>query len=131
MQRSIRHLFEYARFLARLQAEMHNLTAASFPALPERIRWHLDRVEFLSAEQKQPLLRLLESLPDGDRICHGDFHPENLILTQNGPFIIDWESCTQGNPTADVANTILWIRAAFQFDSGLMGWMKRWLGDRF
>jgi thiamine kinase-like enzyme len=59
---------------------------------------------------KKAVLTALESMPTGNRICHMDFHPRNIILTENGPFIIDWETAVKGNPLADVAATsiIIW-----------------------
>jgi hypothetical protein len=36
-----------------------------------------------------------------------------------------------GSPGADIANTVLWIRAGFNFDTKLGGRTKRWLGHRF
>ncbi|MDE6790423.1 MAG: aminoglycoside phosphotransferase family protein, partial [Clostridia bacterium] len=41
-------------------------------------------------------------------LCHGDFHPSNIIITADGtPYIIDWAHATQGNASADVARTYL------------------------
>ena len=36
------------------------------------------------------VLALLESLPPGDGLCHGDLHPGNVIMTAEGPRLIDW-----------------------------------------
>ena len=52
-------------------------------------------------------LRRLEALPDGDRLCHNDFHPQNVLLTAEGPIGIDWPAATRGDPAADVARTVL------------------------
>ncbi len=30
------------------------------------------------------------ALPDGDIFCHGNFHPDNVILTFGHPVLIDW-----------------------------------------
>jgi Ser/Thr protein kinase RdoA (MazF antagonist) len=59
----------------------------------------------LSAERKERVLRALESLPDGDRICHGDFHAGNIMMTDGGPIVIDCVVAHRGNPRADVAQT--------------------------
>jgi aminoglycoside phosphotransferase (APT) family kinase protein len=48
-------------------------------------------------------LSALAALPDGDQICHGDFHPANILLTTQGDVVIDWNDATLGNPLADVA----------------------------
>jgi hypothetical protein len=36
------------------------------------------------------ILTLIERLPPGDGLCHGDLHPNNVIMTADGPRIIDW-----------------------------------------
>ena len=58
------------------------------------------------------MLRRLERLPDGQAICHGDYHPGNLVITRRGPVVIDWMSASHGNPVADVARTTLMFRMA-------------------
>ena len=56
------------------------------------------------------ILELLEGLPDGDRLCHGDFHPGNIMMAGGEPVLIDWTNATRGDPTADVARTRLMLR---------------------
>ncbi|MFW6183275.1 MAG: phosphotransferase family protein, partial [Chloroflexota bacterium] len=50
-------------------------------------------------------LDALATMPAGERLCHGDFHPDNVILAKQEPVIIDWIDATCGNPLADVART--------------------------
>ena len=45
--------------------------------------------------------------PDGDRLCHGDFHPANVLDAADGPMVIDWTLAARGDPAADVARTRL------------------------
>jgi aminoglycoside phosphotransferase (APT) family kinase protein len=52
----------------------------------------------------------LSRLPDGDRLCHGDFHPANIILAKQGPIVIDWPIATRGDAAADVARSLLILR---------------------
>ena len=44
--------------------------------------------------------------------CTGDLHPQNVILTADGPRIIDWEGAARGPAVADVAMTGLSAAAA-------------------
>ena len=47
-------------------------------------------------------------MPKHNKVCHGDFNPSNIIITESGiPYIIDWAHVTQGNASADVARTYL------------------------
>ena len=31
------------------------------------------------------------------KVCHGDYNPSNIIMSENGPYILDWSHATQGN----------------------------------
>ena len=48
---------------------------------------------------------------DGAVLLHRDLHPMNVILTADGPQIIDWEGAASGPAVADVAMT--WVIVAF------------------
>lgn len=47
----------------------------------------------------------------GEVLLHRDLHPLNVILTADGPRIIDWEGAARGPGVADVAMT--WVIVAF------------------
>jgi Ser/Thr protein kinase RdoA (MazF antagonist) len=53
----------------------------------------------------------LQALPDGDVLCHGDFHPANVMRRPSGPVVIDWPNAMRGAPEADVARTLLLLGA--------------------
>jgi aminoglycoside phosphotransferase (APT) family kinase protein len=57
---------------------------------------------------------------DGDGapvLLHRDLHPQNVILTADGPRIIDWEGAARGPAVADVAMT--WVIVGFSDVAGL------------
>ncbi|WP_205327179.1 phosphotransferase family protein [Glycomyces sp. YM15] len=37
------------------------------------------------------------------KVLHLDLHPENVIITDDGPFLIDWTNATAGDPEYDLA----------------------------
>jgi Ser/Thr protein kinase RdoA (MazF antagonist) len=49
------------------------------------------------------VLTLIERLPPGDGLCHVDLHPDNVIMTADGPRIIDWTSAVRANAALDLA----------------------------
>ena len=50
----------------------------------------------------------LDSMPKHTKLCHGDFNPSNIVVTDDGTmFVLDWVHATQGNASADVARTYL------------------------
>lgn len=106
LQRKPWMVFTYSRLLARLHAEMHeHILNADIYRQHDKLRDRIHRVDSLSASLKDSLLHLLASLPAGDRVCHGDFHPANILISDSEATVIDWVDVTRGNPLADVART--------------------------
>jgi uncharacterized protein (TIGR02172 family) len=100
-------LSQYARQLAELQVEMHTRRVPEMPAQRERLRRKIQRAEKLPENVRQAALKALEKLQEDDRLCHGDFHPGNILLTSRGPVIIDWIDASRGRPVLDVARSSL------------------------
>jgi uncharacterized protein (TIGR02172 family) len=106
-------LFAAARQLAELHARLHATPAP--PGLPaqrdQMERWINGAVD-CSEEAKQAARQHLTQLPAGHCICHGDFHPANILLAPRGPVIIDWSTGTCGHGLADVARTSVLFESA-------------------
>jgi uncharacterized protein (TIGR02172 family) len=96
-----------ARQLAELQVEMHTCVVPGLPSQHEKLMRKIDRTEKLPEKVRQEALRALELLPEDNKLCHGDFHPGNILLSSHGPVIIDWIDATRGFPLADVARSTL------------------------
>lgn len=97
--------------LGRLHAKVHEATAPSvLPSLKETFRERISRSELLAPPTRDQVLSILRGLPDGDRLCHLDFHPGNVV--RDGPImtVIDWPGACRGDPLADVALTTILLR---------------------
>lgn len=100
-----------ARRLAEVHLELHEVVApAELPSTHEMIAPRLRASTAVPAGMREDVLTLLDDLPPGDRICHGDYHPGNLLDAPTGPTLIDWTNATRGDPTYDVARTVLMLR---------------------
>ncbi len=98
-------IFRAVGMLAKLHARIHSYTAPpGLQSLRERVSAGIDASD-ASAEEKQAAQSQLAALPDGTALCHGDFHPDNVLLTPNGPVVIDWSAASRGDPYGDVACT--------------------------
>lgn len=100
-------LFAYARKLAALHVRMHTapMRADGIPDIKERTAWKINHASGLTEEVRQAALQALQQMPDGDRLLHGDFHVENVLVDGDDYFIIDWVDAATGSPLADVART--------------------------
>ena len=98
---------EYMELFVDLQMSVHQRTAPLLNKLRDKISCKLEEVELDTSVLKK-LQDILENMPNHNNICHGDFTPSNVIITENGtPYILDWSHATQGNALADVACTYL------------------------
>ena len=100
-------LFAYSRILARLHAQMHEYVfdGADITTQRRRLQNKINHADMLSASLQTSLLNALYSLSEGDRVCHGDFHPANVLISGENARVIDWMDASRGNPLADVART--------------------------
>ena len=105
-------LVTHSKALAALHAQMHSVSGDDgLPDLRERIEWGIDdAAEWLSEDVHDAARSALARLPKGSQVCHGDFHPDNVLLQEGGPVIIDWGPASCGHPAADVAWTVLLFR---------------------
>ena len=106
-------LFAAARQAAELHAQVHASTAPpELPSQRDQIGRWIDAAADFTEIRKQAARRVLERFGEGNALCHGDFHPGNILLTRRGPVIIDWSTGSRGHPLADVARTsVLFERA--------------------
>ncbi|MYA61346.1 MAG: phosphotransferase [Dehalococcoidia bacterium] len=119
-------IYTGARMMARLHAEVHSKAGVDIPDLRDRLRPRIEESEVVEEDLKVMALERLESLPDGDRICHVDFHPDNLIMTKAGPVIIDWEFGAKGVPEADIARTVVLVQSGIPLVSGVRRVVIEW-----
>jgi uncharacterized protein (TIGR02172 family) len=118
-------LRKHAELLARLHVELHTHTIAGLPRQKQILAYQVQEAEVLPAQVRKSVLGLLDRLPDGDRLCHNDFHPLNVLVGPGGPVIIDWESASLGNPCADVARTCLTVALARPAKGFPNFWMRK------
>jgi aminoglycoside phosphotransferase (APT) family kinase protein len=114
-----------AQQLAELHAEMHDLPGIEgMPSQRERLESKIRGARGLSVALQESLLGALDRMPTGDRLCHGDFHPWNVLMTAGGAVVIDWDSAAWGNPLADVARTAV-LLAGMSKMSEMVTWREK------
>lgn len=98
---------EYLELFVDLQIKMHSEKCPLLNKLKDKMNRKISEAN-LDATTRYELHTRLESMPKHVKLCHGDFSPSNIIITDDGtPYILDWAHATQGNASADVARTYL------------------------
>lgn len=130
--------------LADLQLQLHDLDPSTWPrdAVPTalaEVRLSLTRRAVAELDDRE-LARALEQaealvprcFEGGDRVlCHGDFHPLNVLVDGSIAYVIDWTDAGLGPREADVSRTALLFEvAAIAADSSVERLALRAAGPR-
>jgi tRNA A-37 threonylcarbamoyl transferase component Bud32 len=87
--------------------------------------------KIISRTAKDALLDILRPLPGGTAVCHGDFHPGNILHCEGRDYVIDWSASSRGDFTSDVAHTFLLLKAVPRLPdvSPLVHRVQKFLGN--
>jgi hypothetical protein len=94
--------------LADVQLALFDLVPpVTLPAQRDRL---VAKIRCAAATIEPQLARALDFLPPASsatRLCHGDMHPSNVLLSLDGPMVVDWFDASRGDAVADVARSSL------------------------
>src|SRR5262249_37414961 len=100
----------YLECMVQLHTRIHAHAATQFADLKIRLAANIAATGLLDERRQQHLLDGLADMPDGDRLCHGDLHPMNILGKASQPVIIDWADARRGDPAADVCRSYLLMK---------------------
>jgi aminoglycoside phosphotransferase (APT) family kinase protein len=99
---------ECMRQMARLHVAVHRQPALRLPSLKAWLTKEIRKAGVVNATfPTGALLQRLADMPDGDRLCHGDFHFSNVMGEPGNASVIDWPSAMRGHPPVDVCQSWL------------------------
>ncbi len=107
MEKNPDKLDEYLELFVDIQMNIHDKKAPLLSRLKDKMNRKISGTS-LDATTRYELHTRLEGMPKHLKVCHGDFNPSNIIISEDGTaYILDWSHATQGNASADVARTYL------------------------
>ena len=80
------------------------------PDLTDRLIRKVRAAAGLTSAEHEEAAALVEALPRGAALLHGDFHPGNILMGANGPVVIDWFDATIGHPVADIVRSSILLQ---------------------
>ncbi|MBD2868264.1 phosphotransferase [Paenibacillus arenilitoris] len=104
-------MIQSAKIMAEVQFELHGVKVWHLANLKTDFYRRVRQSGHLSEWQKEQVLAILDALPEGHALCHYDLHPDNILLTGDGPVVIDWMNVLTGHPAADVARTSMMLQS--------------------
>lgn len=93
--------------VVKLQAELHKVEFTGFVPLKSMQKGMIAASPGLTSAEKEKLLGMLASLPDGLTLCHGDFHGGNILCEGKSCMIIDWAEVSCGVAAADACRSYM------------------------
>lgn len=98
---------KYSKIFATVHHNLHSKDDLELEGNQKKILTHnIQSTSLLNEEEKNKIIKYIDQLPDGNKLCHGDFHPDNIIAG-NEYWIIDWMTGMIGHPSGDVARTVI------------------------
>jgi Predicted aminoglycoside phosphotransferase len=83
-----------------------DLSALPIPRKTSQLKLYIGAGK-LPAAEKEKIYAIIDALPDGNAVCHGDFHGGNILSDGKEYVILDWPEVAIGNPCFDVCRTYL------------------------
>lgn len=120
-----------ARQLAGIHLEIGRINAPEqITDVKSRAEFCISKSEFVSESEKRRILEVLKKLPEGINLCHGDFHPGNLMVQQGTNYVIDWSAAWSGDFHSDVAHSFILMRVVPKVPdmSPLMHFLQKRIG---
>jgi Ser/Thr protein kinase RdoA (MazF antagonist) len=118
------------RDMARLHRRINACAAPELRSLRQVLRTDILFGPVAGAVQ-DAALDLLDRLPEGDRLLHGDFHIRNVLLSPAGLVAIDWSKAARGTVTPDLLRTEMLLRFGEGPQDGLTNFARDWAARRY
>jgi Ser/Thr protein kinase RdoA (MazF antagonist) len=107
----VHRIFYWADVLAKIHTNIHKCSVPKdLPKQKELLADWIVAAGGLDTKTKDKAIKYMETLPDGDKLCHNDLHPDNIVMTKAGLIVIDWTCTRIGDPLADVAYSMMVIQ---------------------
>lgn len=97
-----------AMYMAMLHKSVIKNKITNVPHFKDFLRSGI-RKALISQDKKEEIMQMIDRLPDGDTLCHGDFHPGNILLSDDSAYIIDFMNVCSGNYLYDIARTVFLV----------------------
>ncbi|SKC73844.1 aminoglycoside phosphotransferase family protein [Maledivibacter halophilus] len=101
-----------ARRFAKIHRKFQSKISFEIPRFKVKLMRNIKTSNILDINLKNSLFKYIETLPDDEILCHCDFHPDNIMISDGKMLVIDWMTGAKGHPISDVARTSVILKFA-------------------
>ena len=98
---------ECAIYMAKLHKQIMENKINGVPNYKDFLRNNIQNAK--SLKEKEEILYILDKLPNGSTLCHGDFHPGNIFIYNGQTTVIDFMNICHGHFLYDIARTVFLV----------------------
>jgi len=98
-----------AEHMSKLHKSILLNSVSNVPDYKQFLKYHILNAPSANLMGQEGVLAVLNKLKDGDTLCHGDFHPGNILLSNGQTMVIDFMNVCHGDFLYDVARTVFLV----------------------
>ncbi|GAA0765524.1 aminoglycoside phosphotransferase family protein [Clostridium subterminale] len=100
---------ECAVYMAKLHKAILKNRTINVPNYKEFLKCNIVNSPKANSKKQEEVLQMLDKLMDGNTLCHGDFHPGNILISDGHTMVIDFMNVCHGDFLYDVARTVFLV----------------------
>ncbi len=100
---------ECAVYMANLHKAILKNKISNVPNYKELLKCNIVNSPSTNLKKQEEVLQILDKLIDGNTLCHGDFHPGNILISDGHTIVIDFMNVCHGDFLYDVARTVFLV----------------------
>lgn len=100
---------ECAVYMANLHKAILKNKISNVPNYKEFLKCNIVNSPSTNLKKQEEVLQILDKLIDGNTLCHGDFHPGNILISDGHTIVIDFMNVCHGDFLYDVARTVFLV----------------------
>jgi len=98
-----------AIYMAELHKSILQNKISNVPSYKDFLKSNLECTPSVNSNNREETLLLLDKLLDEETLCHGDFHPGNILMSEGQLMVIDFMNICHGSYLYDVARTVFLV----------------------
>lgn len=102
------NIYDCVVYMANLHKKIVKNKVRDVPNYKDFLKDNIEKVQ--DSNEKEEALTILDNLPEGDNLCHGDFHPGNIFIYKGKTSVIDFMNICHGPLLYDIARTIFLVQ---------------------
>lgn len=98
-----------AVYMAKLHKAIIRNRINNVPNYKEFLEYSILNAPSANSKKQKEVMQMLDKLQDGNTLCHGDFHPGNIFISDGNAIVIDFMNVCHGDFLYDVARTVFLV----------------------